>query len=176
LLSLRCFDGRGMGWFPDLASDGRHAVAPGGPGLLPWPVDREMQHQTAGGGGDAGRDGDEGVVGSGSRPRRSRPRSPRSTLTPGPRSLKTRPIPPCRSSPHIVDRIGARDHASDQRGQLLASRPYRSAHSTAAVPASRPAASANLSIIGISLPPTPDSAQQTSSPGLSSTGWFTGYV
>jgi hypothetical protein len=39
---------------------------------------------------------------------------------------------------HIVDRIGARDHASDQRGQLLASRPYRSAHSTAAAPASRP--------------------------------------
>jgi hypothetical protein len=24
LLSLRCFDGRGMGWFPDLASDARH--------------------------------------------------------------------------------------------------------------------------------------------------------
>jgi hypothetical protein len=54
-----------MGWLPDLARDGRtaHAVAPGGPGLLPWPVDRQMQHQPAGGGGDAGRDGDEGCGG-----------------------------------------------------------------------------------------------------------------
>jgi hypothetical protein len=62
---------------------------------------------------------------------------------------------------HIVDRIGARDHASDQRGQLLASRPYRSAHSNCCrAGLATPAASANLSI-GISRPPTPDSAQQT---------------
>jgi hypothetical protein len=52
-----------MGWFPDLASDGRHTrlrqtVQACCHGQL------IEQHQKADGGGDAGRDGDEGVVGS----------------------------------------------------------------------------------------------------------------